>query len=92
MAAPRAFSGGSPSIPIERVDVRVCRFATDGGPHSDGTASWDAITMVIVEPRAAGVAGLGCSYIEWWRGRTPRRLSRVDPRSVRFRACRGATS
>jgi hypothetical protein len=31
MAAPRALSSDHPSIPIERVDVRVCRLATDGG-------------------------------------------------------------
>jgi L-alanine-DL-glutamate epimerase-like enolase superfamily enzyme len=59
-SAPRAL----PRVPIDRVDVRVCRLATDGGPHSDGTAEWDAITMVIVEPRAAGVTGLGYSYID----------------------------
>lgn len=53
-----------PRIPIDRIDVRVCRLATDGGPHTDGTAEWDATTMVIVEPRAAGVAGLGYSYID----------------------------
>ncbi|HEY4057120.1 MAG TPA: enolase C-terminal domain-like protein [Kofleriaceae bacterium] len=49
--------------PIERVDVRVCTLATENGPESDGTAVWDATTMVIVEPRAGGVTGLGYSYI-----------------------------
>jgi L-alanine-DL-glutamate epimerase-like enolase superfamily enzyme len=53
-----------PRIPIDRIDVRVCRLATEGGRHSDGTAEWDATTMVIVEPRAAGVAGLGYSYVD----------------------------
>lgn len=49
---------------IEQLDVRVCRMATEGGRQSDGTAEWDATTMVIVEPRAGGVAGLGYSYID----------------------------
>jgi L-alanine-DL-glutamate epimerase-like enolase superfamily enzyme len=49
---------------IDRVDVRVCRLATEPGPLSDGTAVWDATTMVIVEPAAAGVVGLGYSYID----------------------------
>ena len=49
---------------IERVDVRVCRLATEPGPLSDGTATWDATTMVIVEPAAAGMVGLGYSYID----------------------------
>lgn len=49
---------------IERLDVRVCRLATDGGPHSDATAVWDATTMLIVEPRVAGVVGLGYSYVD----------------------------
>lgn len=48
---------------IERVDVRVCTLATEDGPESDGTAVWDATTMVIVQPRAGGLTGLGYSYI-----------------------------
>jgi L-alanine-DL-glutamate epimerase-like enolase superfamily enzyme len=47
---------------IDQLDVRVCRMATEAA-ESDGTAEWDATTMVIVEPRAAGVTGLGYSYI-----------------------------
>jgi L-alanine-DL-glutamate epimerase-like enolase superfamily enzyme len=52
------------AIRIDRVDVRVCRMATEHVPESDGTAEWRATTMVIVEPRAGGVAGLGYSYID----------------------------
>jgi L-alanine-DL-glutamate epimerase-like enolase superfamily enzyme len=48
---------------LDALDVRVCTLATEGGPESDGTAVWDATTMVIAEPRAAGVTGLGYSYI-----------------------------
>jgi L-alanine-DL-glutamate epimerase-like enolase superfamily enzyme len=64
MAAPSSTSSMPPRIPIDRIDVRVCRLATEAGRQSDGTAEWDATTMVIVEPRAAGVAGLGYSYID----------------------------
>lgn len=50
-------------LAIERVDVRVCRLATEHGPESDGTAVWDSTTMIVVEIRAGGVTGLGYSYI-----------------------------
>ncbi|MEO6776527.1 MAG: mandelate racemase, partial [Kofleriaceae bacterium] len=56
-AAPQA------AVKIERLGVRVCTLATEHGPESDGTAVWDATTMVIVEPRAGGLTGLGYSYI-----------------------------
>ncbi len=53
-----------PAAPIERADVRVCKLPTEHGPESDGTAVWDATTMVIVELHAAGATGLGYSYID----------------------------
>jgi L-alanine-DL-glutamate epimerase-like enolase superfamily enzyme len=55
-----------PAMPatIDRVDTRVCRLPTENGPESDGTAIWDATTMLVVEVRAAGVTGLGYSYID----------------------------
>jgi L-alanine-DL-glutamate epimerase-like enolase superfamily enzyme len=49
--------------PIERIDVRVLRLATEA-PESDGTAEWNATTMVLVEIRCAGVTGLGYSYVD----------------------------
>lgn len=49
---------------IERVTARVFRLPTEGGPESDGTAEWDSTTMVLVELRAAGGAGIGYSYID----------------------------
>jgi len=49
---------------IERVEARVFRLPTEGGPESDGTAEWDATTMVLVELRSAGVVGLGYSYVD----------------------------
>jgi L-alanine-DL-glutamate epimerase-like enolase superfamily enzyme len=49
--------------PIAAVDVRTCTLPTEHGPESDGTAVWDATTMLIVQPHAGGLAGLGYSYI-----------------------------
>jgi len=49
---------------IEQVAARVFRLPTEGGPESDGTATWDATTMVLVEVRADGAVGLGYSYID----------------------------
>jgi L-alanine-DL-glutamate epimerase-like enolase superfamily enzyme len=46
---------------IDRIDVRVCRVPTEH-PESDGTASWDATTIVIAEVRAS-ITGLGYSYV-----------------------------
>lgn len=53
----------APSAPIDRLDVRVLRLATEA-PESDGTAEWNATTMVLVEVRAAGITGLGYSYVD----------------------------
>jgi hypothetical protein len=52
------------SAPIERVDTRAFRLATEDGPESDGTAVWDATTMVLAEVRAGGVTGIGYSYVD----------------------------
>jgi len=49
---------------IDRVEVRACRLATEHGPESDGTAVWDSTTMVIAQVSAAGVTGIGYSYID----------------------------
>jgi L-alanine-DL-glutamate epimerase-like enolase superfamily enzyme len=49
--------------PIAGVDVRACTLATEHGPESDGTAVWNGTTMLIVQPRAGGLTGLGYSYI-----------------------------
>ena len=48
---------------VERLDVRVCRIPTPA-PQSDGTAEWSETTIVIALARAAGVTGLGYSYID----------------------------
>jgi len=46
---------------IERVDVSVFEVPTPA-PESDGTLTWDATTVVVVEPYAGGERGLGFSY------------------------------
>ncbi len=50
-----------PDIPIERVEVSAYTIPTDA-PEADGTATWKATTMVVVEPIAGEVRGLGWSY------------------------------
>ncbi len=46
---------------IESLDVSAYTVPTDA-PEADGTATWDSTTLVVVEPVAAGVRGLGWSY------------------------------
>ncbi len=52
-----------PETPIERLDVSAYRIPTDL-PEADGTLSWDSTTVVIVEPRAGGMRGLGFTYAD----------------------------
>ncbi len=49
---------------IDAIDISVYRVPTDGGPESDGTAVWDATTMVLVEIMAAGETGIGFTYAD----------------------------
>jgi L-alanine-DL-glutamate epimerase-like enolase superfamily enzyme len=44
--------------------VSAYRVPTEGGPESDGTAVWDATTMVLVEIAAAGKTGIGYTYAD----------------------------
>lgn len=46
---------------MEGVDVSVFTVPTDF-PESDGTATWDSTTMVLVEARAGDRVGLGYTY------------------------------
>lgn len=46
---------------VEHVDVFAFTVPTDE-PESDGTAEWDATTMIAVEARAGGETGLGWTY------------------------------
>jgi len=43
--------------------VHACTIPTDE-PESDGTAEWDSTTIVVVEARADGAAGIGYTYCE----------------------------
>jgi len=63
--APSAGEGiRSPLPPIDGLGVAVYRIPLDQ-PEADGTLTWDATTVVVVEPRAGGVTGLGCTYGPW---------------------------
>ena len=48
-------------VAVERVDARAFRIPTDR-PESDGTFSWAATTMVVVDVAAGGARGLGWTY------------------------------
>jgi L-alanine-DL-glutamate epimerase-like enolase superfamily enzyme len=48
-------------VAVERRDVSVYTVPTDF-PESDGTAEWDATTMVLVEAHAGDRVGLGYTY------------------------------
>ncbi|CAJ1502109.1 enolase C-terminal domain-like protein [[Mycobacterium] kokjensenii] len=52
---------GEASVPVDSVDVATYSFPTDA-PESDGTASWDSTTMVLVSAGAAGQVGTGYTY------------------------------
>jgi L-alanine-DL-glutamate epimerase-like enolase superfamily enzyme len=49
------------SLVVEQLAARAFTVPTDT-PEADGTLSWDATTIVLVEARAGGHAGLGYSY------------------------------
>jgi L-alanine-DL-glutamate epimerase-like enolase superfamily enzyme len=49
------------AVPIETVAVSAYRIPTDE-PESDGTYTWEATTLVVVEAAAAGRTGLGYTY------------------------------
>jgi hypothetical protein len=48
---------------IERLDVSAFTIPTDE-PESDGTFDWQATTIVVVQAKAGGVAGLGYTYAD----------------------------
>ena len=51
------------TILIERLDVSTYIIPTDF-PESDGTLAWDKTRLVLVEPTAGGVRGLGYTYAD----------------------------
>jgi L-alanine-DL-glutamate epimerase-like enolase superfamily enzyme len=48
---------------IEQLDVSAYSIPTST-PESDGTYEWDSTTLVVVEPVAGGVRGLGFTYAD----------------------------
>jgi len=54
------------SAPVESIEVSAYTIPTDY-PEADGTYSWDATTLVLVEFAGGGQRGLGYSYTS--RGR-----------------------
>ncbi len=48
---------------VESVRVSAFRIPT-ASPEADGTLTWDATTMVVVEPTAAGRTGFGYTYAD----------------------------
>jgi L-alanine-DL-glutamate epimerase-like enolase superfamily enzyme len=48
---------------IERLEVSAFTIPTDE-PESDGTFDWQATTIVVVQAKAGGVAGLGYTYAD----------------------------
>ncbi len=54
-------TAGTAEIAIERLDVRTYTVPTDY-PESDGTASWQATTIVLVQAHGGEHTGLGWTY------------------------------
>jgi L-alanine-DL-glutamate epimerase-like enolase superfamily enzyme len=48
-------------VPIDALTVSVYRIPTDA-PEGDGTLTWDATTMILVEVSAGGTLGTGWTY------------------------------
>jgi L-alanine-DL-glutamate epimerase-like enolase superfamily enzyme len=51
-------------VPIEDIRVSVFRVPTDTPNESDGTFVWSATTLVVVEARGGGQAGIGFTYAD----------------------------
>ncbi len=48
---------------IEKLNVSAFKIPTDR-PEADGTMDWDSTTLVLVEARAGGTAGMGYGYAD----------------------------
>jgi hypothetical protein len=48
-------------VEVEGLEVSVFTVPTEE-PESDGTLQWDSVTMIVVEARGGGDAGLGYTY------------------------------
>ncbi|WP_166851414.1 enolase C-terminal domain-like protein [Isoptericola sp. BMS4] len=52
-----------PEARLDGLDVVVCRVPTEA-PEADGTLSWDATTVVLVQARSGSTTGLGWTYAD----------------------------
>ena len=52
------------AVPVDGLAVSVYRIPTDVPAESDGTYTWDSTTLVLVEAKAGGVAGIGYTYAD----------------------------
>jgi len=59
--SPVAERDAGSQVPVEEVTARAFTVPTDA-PEADGTLSWDATTVVLVQASAGGHTGLGYSY------------------------------
>jgi L-alanine-DL-glutamate epimerase-like enolase superfamily enzyme len=53
--------GSAADAVIESIDARAYTIPTDA-PEADGTAAWQATTLIVVRVHAAGVTGTGWTY------------------------------
>ncbi len=51
------------AVTVDALEVSAYRIPTDS-PESDGTASWDSTTLVLVEAHGGGKCGLGYTYAD----------------------------
>ena len=47
---------------VERVAVSALKLPTEREPESDGTETWDATTMVVVECASEGLTGIAARF------------------------------
>ena len=66
---PQRSSSDAPRI--DALDISVYTVPTDA-PESDGTLAWNSTTIVLVEPHAGGISGLGYTYADAAAGRLAR--------------------
>lgn len=55
---------GSQVVPLEGLTVNAYRIPTDTPAESDGTFTWHATTMVLVEASGGGMRGMGYTYAD----------------------------
>lgn len=54
----------SDAVRVDDVAVSTYRIPTDAPEESDGTYTWNATTLVLVEARGGGVTGIGYTYAD----------------------------